>query len=125
MTIDKIDNTDFGGIADLDALFSQAHEQQPELTDENFTKVVINSLPTQVSRVGLLRGQARGLSFDLFGLILGVVAVMLFIKPAQLVGSVLNYVPESVVVSPSSVSFVVLALMGLSYGAWWAVEKLS
>jgi len=125
MTIDKIDNTDFGGIADLDALFSQAHEQQPELTDENFTKVVINSLPTQVSRVGLLRGQARGLSFDLFGLILGVVAVMLFIKPAQLVGSVLNYVPESVVVSPSSVSFVALALIGLSYGAWWAVEKLS
>lgn len=105
---------------DLDALFSQARDDQPTLSESNFTKVVINSLPSNVSRI-----ERRSLSFDLLGMVMGLVAVYFFIEPSQLLSAVLNVVPETLTLSATTLVAGLIGGLALSVGAWWAVEKVA
>lgn len=107
-------------ITDLDALFSQARGEQPSLSDTNFTKVVVNRLPKNVSRI-----ERRGLSFDFLGMVLGLLAVAFFIEPTQLFSSILSFIPETLTFTPATLAAGLLGGLGLSFGAWWAVEKIA
>jgi len=103
---------------DLDSLFAQARVEQPVLSDANFSKIVVNRLPSKVSRL-----EKRSFSFDLVGMVLGLVAVLFFIEPTQLFSAVLSVVPESMTLSISTLAVGLLGGIGLSFGAWWVVEQ--
>jgi len=98
--------------ADLDSLFAQARVEQPVLSDANFSKVIVNRLPSKVSRL-----EKRSFSFDVVGMILGLVAVFFFIEPTQIFSAVLSVVPVS------TLALGLLGCIGFSFGAWWVVEQ--
>jgi len=104
--------------ADLDSLFAQARVEQPVLSDANFSKVIVNRLPSKVSRL-----EKRSFSFDVVGMILGLVAVFFFIEPTQIFSAVLSVVPESMTLSVSTLALGLLGCIGFSFGAWWVVEQ--
>jgi hypothetical protein len=105
----------------LDALFASARQAQPNLMDDNFTKSLMNSLPKVTLSV---RRQTvkKGLSFDMFGAIIGLLMAYLFIDRNSLAGSFLSLIPESLVISPLLLVGVI-GVVGLSSAlVWWAVE---
>ncbi len=112
------ENVNFDNGAELDALFSQARAEQPALSDTNFTKVVVNRLPTDITR-----SQQRTLSFDLIAVVLALIGVYFFTQPLTLFTTLFNTLPGSVTLSPSVFLIALTTSLALSAGAWWAVEK--
>jgi hypothetical protein len=107
----------------LDELFSSVRSAQPVLTDDNFTKVVLNSVPAEPKRDLLGNRVARsGISFDLLGLFIGVICVYMFVEMRTVLEFVLSVVPESIVLSPLVGVATLSSLVLLSLGAWWSVE---
>ena len=120
-------NTEFNATADLDALFNSARSTQPNLHNDNFTKVIINSLPDNniyaLNAIEQKRISKRGLSMDFIGGLIGLILVFLFMDTGGLMQSILKLVPESITLSP--LVFIV-GFMGLTFasiGAWWSLEN--
>jgi len=103
---------------DLDALFTSAREHQPGLVDENFTKVVVNSLPARA-----VRRRKAGFSFDLIGAVIGLVLAYFLFDVRKVVGGVLNLIPETLVLSPVHMLVALAFVSGMSLLAWWVVEN--
>ncbi|MFT6408012.1 MAG: hypothetical protein ACJAQ6_001428 [Arenicella sp.] len=105
----------------LDALFARARLAQPNLMDDNFTKLLVNKLPTL--ELGVRNQTAKkGLSFDLIGAVIGLLMAYLFIDKMSLLNSFVALIPESIVISPLVMVAVVGAVVLSSAVAWWAVE---
>lgn len=105
----------------LDALFSTARQMQPNLMDDNFTKRLLNDLPT-VNLVERKKIAKKGLSFDLIGAVIGLLMAYLFIDRSFLQNSFLSLASDSIVVSPMLIITVIGAIGLSSAVAWWAVE---
>lgn len=109
------------GADPLNALFASARQTQPNLMDDNFTKSLMNSLPT-INLMARKESAKKGLSFDLIGAIVGLLMAYLFIDAGSLYNSFINLMPESLVISPLLL-IVSVGAIGLSSSiAWWAVE---
>ena len=105
----------------LDALFATARDTQPNLMNDNFTKTLMNSLPT-IRRVVRKDTSKKGLSFDLLGAMIGLLMAYLFIDKTSLLSSFVGLMPETLVISPVVVLFAIGAVGLSSLVAWWAVE---
>jgi len=110
----KIDST----AMTLDSLFAQGRSEQAELCDDNFTKMVINYLPKNPSRVAKSRNY-----FDLIGLSIGLLITYLVVEPAQITASVFALLPSNVSISLTSMLLVSAVLSSLALAAWWGVER--
>lgn len=106
----------------LDELFAVARDGEPDLRDANFTKVVLNSLATQPERQPYRRMARSGISFDLVGLLFGVVCAYMFVEMPAVLEFILQAVPSSIVISPMVASFALGTIALLSVAAWWVVE---
>ncbi|MFT7525017.1 MAG: hypothetical protein ACI9LY_000149 [Arenicella sp.] len=105
----------------LDQLFASARSDSTHdlgLDDDNFTKLVINSLPAKPSRT-----RAKRYYPDLIGLVLGLVATLLVINPTQIINSALSLLPSNISISLTSMLMASLAFSCLAYIAWWSVER--
>lgn len=105
----------------LDQLFASARSESRQdlpLDDDNFTKSVINRLPANPSRA-----RAKRYYPDLIGLILGIVATLLVIEPAQLFDSLLSILPSNISISLSSILMASFGFSCLACMAWWSVER--
>lgn len=103
---------------ELDALFSKARESQPVLADENFSKVLANSLPSKpVPR------RNRAISFDVIGALVGLFLTYLLFDLSQVVRDVLNFIPETLTLSPMHLLVALALISGMSVLAWWTVEN--
>lgn len=109
--------------SDLDALFAENRDNQPNLVDDNFTKVVINRLPLAPKR-----STSRPLMFDLVGLIIGVMAAYMFFDVGHFAQNALSIIPESFSLTVANLaslsSVVVIGAIGVSLLGWWTVEKV-
>ncbi len=108
----------------LASLFAAARDNQPNLMDDNFTKVLMNSLPS-INLVATKANAKKGLSFDLIGAILGIVVAYFFITGGAGVESLSFSMPDSIVLSPLVAIAAVGAVAISSVVAWWAVEDNS
>ena len=88
------------GTDPLNDLFASARQMQPNLMDDNFTKLLMNSLPT-ISLMARKESTKKGLSFDLIGAVIGLLMAYLFIDAGALYNSFINLMPESLVISIS------------------------
>jgi hypothetical protein len=105
----------------LDALFASARQAQPNLMDDSFTKMLVNSLP-KVNFMAQKERARKGLSFDLIGAMIGLLMAYLFIDRTSLVSTFVGLIPESLVISPLLVMSSVAAVGFSSVVAWWMVE---
>ena len=122
-TYDETPNSHSSGSDALDALFRSARDSEPVLRDENFSKMVLNSLPANPQRHLLANRASRsGISFDLIGLFVGVLCAYMFVEMRTILSFVLSFIPESVVISPALLIAALAATVLLSLGAWWTVE---
>ncbi len=108
----------------LASLFAAARDSQPNLMDDNFTKVLMNSLPS-INLVATKASAKKGLSFDLIGAIMGIVLAYFFITRDSGVESLSFAMPESIVLSPLLAIAAVGAVAISGVVAWWAVEDNS
>ena len=104
----------------LDTLFAEGRSRQPDLSDNNFTKMVINRLPLNPSRVASTRNYV-----DLIGLFVGLLITYLVVEPSQITASVFALLPDNVSISLSSMLLVSAAFCSLALAAWWGVERES
>ncbi len=104
--------------ADLDALFTQTRAQQPSLIDDNFTKIIVNTLPVRIKR-----DKSRSTIFDFIGLLLGLVAAYWFFDLGQFTQSALNWVPESLSLTVANVITALCLVLGFSWLGVWTAEK--
>jgi len=113
-------DTNSGDFLELDALFSNARENavELELVDDNFTKLVVNSLPAKPAR-----RDRKSLPFDLLGMILGLVMAYLYFDVSLLLSDIINLVPETIVLSPMHALAAFASVSVMSLFAWWVVEK--
>lgn len=102
----------------LDSLFARARADQPDLVDDNFTKMVVNRLPDNPRRASHTQHY-----FDLIGLFVGLVVTFLVIEPAQIVSSLLSLLPNNITVSLSSMLMVSVLFSSLALAAWWKIER--
>ncbi|MEO0369004.1 MAG: hypothetical protein AAF197_09500 [Pseudomonadota bacterium] len=120
----------------IDDLFALSRQTEPSLSDENFTKSVVNQLQPRRVRVNKKR-----LSFDAIGLLIGALAAVLLVDINSIVSStsqqsvaaysqLVDGVTIATAVAPDSIGIslwaIVSAGVGLTVFAWmaWAmVEK--
>lgn len=105
----------------LASLFAAARDTQPSFVDDNFTKVLMNSLPS-ITLVATKANAKKGLSFDLMGAIIGIVLAYFFITRNTGLESLSNAMPDSIVLSPLLAIAAVGAVAISGVVAWWAVE---
>jgi len=103
---------------ELDALFSKARQDRPVLADENFTKFVVNSLPSKATR-----RPERGFSFDIIGVCLGMILAYFYFDVSQLLSKLINIVPETITLSLMHAIVAIGSVTVMSVAAWWTVEK--
>lgn len=108
----------------LEALFASARLAQTNLINDNFTKMLFNSLPT-VNLAVPKNSAKKSLSFDLVGAVLGLLMAYLFIDKSSLLTSFVNLIPDSLVISPLLITGIVSTVVLSSVLAWWAVEDNS
>jgi hypothetical protein len=122
-----INNSEFDAMADLNALFENTRNTQPNLHDDNFTKVIINSLPDNnfyaANAIEQKRVSQRSLSMDTIGGLVGLVLVFMFMDMGGLMNSVLKLVPESITLSPLLIVAGFISFTFVSIGAWWSIEN--
>jgi hypothetical protein len=114
----SVDNRQPLNDAQLDALFARAVASQAELADDNFTRMVVNRLPTERASE-----PARRIMPDLIGLVIGMIGVLLVTNPRQIFSSIVAALPQSIVISPASVLIMATAMSACALFAWWAVER--
>jgi hypothetical protein len=105
----------------IDELFSAARSHAIEaskLDDDNFTKIVINSLPEN-----LKRSRSRKYYPDLVGLLVGLIAALLVIDPSQIFNTLLGLFPDSISISLTNMLIASFGFSCLAALAWWSVES--
>lgn len=122
-----INKSEFDAMPDLDALFANTRSLQPNLHDDNFTKVVLNSLPDNniyaINAIEQKRVSQRSLSVDVIGGLVGLILVFLFMDKGGLMNSILKLLPESITLSPLLFMSAFMSLIFVSIGAWWSIEN--
>jgi len=124
MTDEKELNLNIGSIdeveltSELDALFTNTRQDEPVLFDDNFTKIVANSLPS-----GPITRRNPGLSFELIGGIVGLIFTYFLFDLNSVVVGLLNVIPETVTLSPMHALLALGMVSAMSLFAWWAVEN--
>lgn len=135
-------HSDAMDFAELEQLFATARVSAPSLNDANFTKMVMNSMPTHPERFNSVR-----LRYDLVGTIAGGLMALLLVDFESLFGLVwqqgvttstaltgqvmesiavvnsADLVLESIVISGSTIIGALLVASAASLLAWFAVEK--
>ena len=114
-------NSEIDKITDIEALFANARQAQPNLMDDNFTKRLVNSLP-KVSVTARKESPNKGFSFDLIGAFIGLLMAYLFIDKTSLLNLFAGLIPETLVISPLLIVGALVAVSVSSLVAWWAVE---
>ena len=102
----------------LDQLFAQARLAQVELVDDNFTKMVMNRIPTKP-----LRFNKRRFLPDAIGLLVGLLVAWRFFEPQIVAAKWLSLFPSNVSISTSNMLLVSAALSLAAFIAWWSVER--
>ena len=102
----------------LESLFSSARGSMPSLQSDNFTKVVLNSLPETP-----LRRKSASVSFELIGVLAGLIAAYFVIDFNALVRGFIAMVPNSITLSPLHMLIALGSISVMSVAAWWAVER--
>lgn len=103
----------------LEAVFRQATKTQPDLTDANFTKVVVNRL-SSVSQEPAKQGSWFP---DLVGILVALCAILLIVEPSNIAQIAQSIVPERLVISAPNVLAVTSVLMISALLGWIAVER--
>lgn len=106
----------------LEQLFHQARESEPQFNDPQFTAGVLKhmAIPTQLE----LSAESRSsLLMDVVTAGLGVVALSYFIDLQQVFAFLIELVPESVSISPMAVIASLAGMTALSVASWWTIEQ--
>lgn len=128
-TVSNVSSNESGAdlMSELDSLFASTRDAQPLLQDDNFTKIVINSLPENniyaMNAQQQKRVKKRGLSMDLLGGLIGLLVLFVFMDKGALFSSVLNVIPESIAFSPMLIVSSFVCLSVLSVGTWWTIDN--
>lgn len=112
-----IDQDDF-----VAAIFQRAQSQAPVLSDENFTKMVMNQLPSRPKRQRSKRTLLRWLP-DSLGVLAGLGVMSLVVGPTQISNTLASLAPSAITLSSTSVIAVAAAFACLSVVAFWRVEQ--
>ena len=104
----------------LDQLFAEARLQQTELVDDNFTKMVMNRLPTKPLRIN-----KKAFLPDAIGLLVGLLVAWRFFEPQIAASKWLSLFPSNIAISSSNMLLVSAALSIAAFVAWWSVERKS
>ncbi|RBP50870.1 hypothetical protein [Arenicella xantha] len=102
----------------LDALFSDARESAPNFASDNFTKMVLNSIPEEP-----VRRKASGVSFELIGVLVGLVIAYFMIDFNSLIRGFIAMMPHSITLSPMHMLIALGGISAMSVAAWWVVER--
>ena len=105
----------------LENLFAQARAEQTDYRDDNFTKIVLNGLPSKSHRV--VRNKRT--YTDLIGLTIGLVVTYLVVEPAQIFNGLVGLLPSNISISFMSMLIVSLSFSALALTALWSVESKS
>ena len=105
-------------VTDLDQIFKIARDSEPDLTDSNFTKVVLNRLPAKPAK-----SPQRQWLPDLIGMLVAVCAIWVLVEPANFVQNLMANLPDSIVISTVNVLIVGGVLIASALMGWWVVEK--
>ena len=89
---------------DLDSLFQAARASEPELTDSNFTKLVLNQLPGKVEQP-----KPRNWLPDGLGLLTAVIAIFVFSDMARLSTEFVSALPSEIIVSLPNIALIGIA----------------
>jgi len=109
-------------LTDLDQLFLQARETEPQLLDQQFTAKVMDSVMTE--RLADNPAKSRhSFLMDAMTAGLGIGAVSYFFDMQQVYAFVIGVVPESVVINPMSLVVAALGMSCLSVASWWVMEQ--
>ena len=110
----------------LEQLFAQVRSHEPELDGGNFTKVVINRLPTKPKWSA--KSTKKQYYVDGLGFLLGLLACALVIQPHAFIAKVIasflavTSIP-SITISPLTILMAVSVTTLLAFIAWWTVER--
>lgn len=112
----------------LETLFDQARSYQPELRDDNFTKVVMNTIGADAFVYDNIAKaekwfSKRALSVDGIALVFGATATYLFADLSQILASFINMIPETVTIDPLSIAAYAGGITLAGITAWWALEN--
>lgn len=118
MTKQTIDNNQLDNFDDLDALFAQVREEEPELDGDNFSKIVVNQLPNKVRR-----NSPRRVLSDFFGLTLGALLAYSLVDFSALYQRVEPLLPTSGSISLMSVLVLAASFSLVAATSWWIVER--
>jgi len=102
----------------IDALFSDARQSTPNFASDNFTKVVLNSIPEAP-----VRRKASGVSLELLGVLVGLVVAYFMIDFNSLIRGFIAMMPHSITLSPIHILIALGGISAMSVAAWWAVER--
>ena len=107
---------------DLAQLFAEARveEEEDELIDDKFTKLVMNRLPVKTLRIN-----KRAFLPDVIGLLVGLVVAWRFFEPQIVASKWLSLFPSNISISPSNMLLVSAGLCLAAFIAWWSVERKS
>ena len=110
----------------LDRLFAQARAEQTEIVDDNFTKTLLNSLPSKRPAVGLFRARLHATTRqyipDVIGLVVSLFAVFMLVDPAALASTVLSLLPDFSI-SFATITTAAVVVCVAATAAWWSVER--
>ncbi len=117
-------NTEIDKTSDLtlDGLFALARDDQEEYQDNNFTKVVLNSLPRKSHRVG-----NKWHYPNIISLVVGLIVAYFVVEPTQLLNKAIALLPSNISISITLMNMMILFVVssGLALTAWWSVESKS
>ena len=103
---------------ELESLFQQAAATEPDLTDSNFTKIVLNRLPAR-SEVQ----ERRNWLPDAIGIFVSVFAIGMLADPAELIAMIPSELPTNAALSVPDIVVAAGTLMVASLLGWYIVER--
>lgn len=118
MSNETMNNNQLDNFDDLDALFAQVREDEPVLDGENFSKVVVNQLPTKVRRTS-----PRNVLSDFLALSLGLLLAYNWIDFASLYQRFEALLPTSGTINLVSVLMLAASFSLVAAASWWIVER--
>ena len=109
-------------LTELDQLFLQARETEPQLIDQQFTAKVVDSVVAERTLDNPAKSR-HSFFMDVITAGLGVGAVSYFFDLQQVYAFVIGVVPESVVINPMSLVVAALGMSCLTVASWWVIEQ--
>ena len=112
------DNREF----DIDRLFANARQTEPDISGQNFTNWVMTSLPVETMSL-LPISNRKASSVDLAALGLGALTTYWLFDTSNVVTTLVGLVPESIVINPASVMLTIVGLAAATALTWWSIEN--